>query len=106
MEETSTPTSADACLSIVHSLMCHRQGSESEKFAKSAIESLVRKLKVIIFLKIINLNIHCFLSKSYNKIIYQYIIEVHFIGLIVSNNFIDIKTVYCIVYLFFLGEKR
>ena len=39
------PTSSDACLSIVHSLMCHRQGSESEPFAKRAIESLVKKLK-------------------------------------------------------------
>ncbi|XP_064645224.1 mothers against decapentaplegic homolog 4-like [Lineus longissimus] len=41
----SAPTSADACLSIVHSLMCHRQGGESESFAKRAIESLVKKLK-------------------------------------------------------------
>lgn len=40
-----TPTSADACLSIVHSLMCHRQGGEPESFAKRAIESLVKKLK-------------------------------------------------------------
>ncbi|XP_074647139.1 mothers against decapentaplegic homolog 4-like isoform X2 [Tubulanus polymorphus] len=39
------PTSNDACLSIVHSLMCHRQGWESESFAKRAIESLVKKLK-------------------------------------------------------------
>lgn len=38
-------TSADACLTIVHSLMCHRQGGESESFAKRAIESLVKKLK-------------------------------------------------------------
>nr|XP_014271486.1 mothers against decapentaplegic homolog 4-like isoform X2 [Halyomorpha halys] len=45
MTVTSTPTSADACLSIVHSLMCHRQGGESEGFAKRAIESLVKKLK-------------------------------------------------------------
>lgn len=36
---------ADACLSIVHSLMCHRQGAENEGFAKRAIESLVKKLK-------------------------------------------------------------
>uniref|UniRef100_A0A0A9Y8N8 Mothers against decapentaplegic homolog n=1 Tax=Lygus hesperus TaxID=30085 RepID=A0A0A9Y8N8_LYGHE len=43
--DTKTPTSADACLSIVHSLMCHRQGGESETFAKRAIESLVKKLK-------------------------------------------------------------
>lgn len=42
---TNAPTSADACLSIVHSLMCHRQGGESEGFAKRAIESLVKKLK-------------------------------------------------------------
>ncbi|XP_017778658.1 PREDICTED: mothers against decapentaplegic homolog 4 isoform X2 [Nicrophorus vespilloides] len=42
---TNAPTSADACLSIVHSLMCHRQGGESESFAKRAIESLVKKLK-------------------------------------------------------------
>ena len=40
-----TPTSADACMSIVHSLMCHRQGGESEQFSKRAIESLVKKLK-------------------------------------------------------------
>ncbi|XP_058446508.1 mothers against decapentaplegic homolog 4 isoform X3 [Malaya genurostris] len=42
---SAAPTSADACLSIVHSLMCHRQGGESEGFAKRAIESLVKKLK-------------------------------------------------------------
>eukprot|EP00794_Sanderia_malayensis_P019428 gene19428-21350_t len=40
-----TPNSNDACLSIVHSLICHRQGGESESFAKRAIESLVKKLK-------------------------------------------------------------
>jgi len=39
------PNSNDACTSIVHSLMCHRQGGESEGFAKRAIESLVKKLK-------------------------------------------------------------
>ncbi|NXX83558.1 SMAD4 protein, partial [Urocolius indicus] len=39
------PSSSDACLSIVHSLMCHRQGGENETFAKRAIESLVKKLK-------------------------------------------------------------
>ncbi|XP_059608927.1 mothers against decapentaplegic homolog 4 [Phlebotomus argentipes] len=42
---STAPTSADACLSIVHSLMCHRQGGETEGFAKRAIESLVKKLK-------------------------------------------------------------
>uniref|UniRef100_A0AAY4CZ07 Mothers against decapentaplegic homolog n=1 Tax=Denticeps clupeoides TaxID=299321 RepID=A0AAY4CZ07_9TELE len=48
---TATPNvfffflSNDACLSIVHSLMCHRQGGENEGFAKRAIESLVKKLK-------------------------------------------------------------
>ncbi|XP_035235309.1 mothers against decapentaplegic homolog 4 isoform X2 [Anguilla anguilla] len=45
MSTANTPTSNDACLSIVHSLMCHRQGGESETFAKRAIESLVKKLK-------------------------------------------------------------
>uniref|UniRef100_A0A8B9RG76 Mothers against decapentaplegic homolog n=1 Tax=Astyanax mexicanus TaxID=7994 RepID=A0A8B9RG76_ASTMX len=40
-----TAYSSDACLSIVHSLMCHRQGGENEGFAKRAIESLVKKLK-------------------------------------------------------------
>ena len=45
MSITNTPTRNDACLSIVHSLMCHRQGGESETFAKRAIESLVKKLK-------------------------------------------------------------
>ncbi|KAL6109888.1 smad4 [Pungitius sinensis] len=39
------PSSADACLSIVHSLMFHRQGGDDEGFAKRAIESLVKKLK-------------------------------------------------------------
>ncbi|XP_066577259.1 mothers against decapentaplegic homolog 4 isoform X2 [Amia ocellicauda] len=39
------PSSSDACLSIVHSLLCHRQGGENEGFAKRAIESLVKKLK-------------------------------------------------------------
>lgn len=39
------PNSSDACLSIVHSLMCHRQGGDNEGFAKRAIESLVKKLK-------------------------------------------------------------
>lgn len=38
-------TSQDACHSIVLSLMCHRQGGESESFSKRAIESLVKKLK-------------------------------------------------------------
>lgn len=50
MQQTSAPTSADACLSIVHSLMCHRQGWESEGFAKRAIESLVKKLKVNLYI--------------------------------------------------------
>jgi len=48
MQQTNVPTSADACLSIVHSLMCHRQGWEKEVFAKRAIQSLVKKLKVTI----------------------------------------------------------
>jgi len=48
MQQASTPTSADACLSIVQSLMCYLQGWEREAFAKRAIESLVKKLKVTI----------------------------------------------------------
>jgi len=48
----NAPTSADACLSIVHSLMCHRQGGESEGFSKRAIESLVKKLKVRLYVLI------------------------------------------------------
>lgn len=39
------PSSADACQNIVHTLMCHRQGGESEGFARRATESLVKKLK-------------------------------------------------------------
>ena len=42
---TQAVTSVDACLSIVHSLMCYRQGGEPESFGKRAIESLVKKLK-------------------------------------------------------------
>ncbi|XP_063054642.1 mothers against decapentaplegic homolog 4 [Engraulis encrasicolus] len=45
MMSVNAPNSNDACLSIVHSLMCHRQGAENEGFAKRAIESLVKKLK-------------------------------------------------------------
>ncbi|XP_028254827.1 mothers against decapentaplegic homolog 4 isoform X2 [Parambassis ranga] len=45
MSVMNPPSSNDACLSIVHSLMCHRQGAENEGFAKRAIESLVKKLK-------------------------------------------------------------
>ena len=41
----ASAASIDTCTSIVHSLMCHRQGGESEQFAKRAIESLVKKLK-------------------------------------------------------------
>uniref|UniRef100_A0A5S6QPG2 Mothers against decapentaplegic homolog n=1 Tax=Trichuris muris TaxID=70415 RepID=A0A5S6QPG2_TRIMR len=37
-------TSSDACASIVHSLMCHRQGGD-EQFSRRAIESLIKKLK-------------------------------------------------------------
>ena len=42
---SGSPAGLDACASIVHSLMCHRKGGESEPFAKRAIESLVKKLK-------------------------------------------------------------
>ncbi|XP_060937642.1 mothers against decapentaplegic homolog 4-like [Limanda limanda] len=41
----SAPSGGDPALSIVHSLMCHRQGGENEVFAQRAIESLVKKLK-------------------------------------------------------------
>ncbi|KRY77885.1 Mothers against decapentaplegic -like protein 4, partial [Trichinella pseudospiralis] len=37
-------SSSDACASIVHSLMCHRQGGD-EGFSRRAIESLIKKLK-------------------------------------------------------------
>lgn len=42
---SANSASIETCTSIVHSLMCHRQGGESEQFAKRAIESLVKKLK-------------------------------------------------------------
>jgi len=42
---SSVPTSSDACVNIVHSLLCHRQEGDSETFCKKAIESLVKKLK-------------------------------------------------------------
>ncbi|XP_061573777.1 mothers against decapentaplegic homolog 4-like [Cololabis saira] len=45
MSALGPPSSGDACLSIVHSLMLHRRGGENEGFAKRAIESLVKKLK-------------------------------------------------------------
>ncbi len=37
--------SNEAWVSVVHSLMCHRQSADNETFAKRAIESLVKKLK-------------------------------------------------------------
>ncbi|KAF7278725.1 mothers against decapentaplegic homolog 4-like [Rhynchophorus ferrugineus] len=43
--QQNVPSSADACQNIVHTLMCHRQGGESEGFSRRAIESLVKKLK-------------------------------------------------------------
>lgn len=33
----SSSASIETCTSIVHSLMCHRQGGESEQFAKRAV---------------------------------------------------------------------
>ncbi|XP_065713653.1 mothers against decapentaplegic homolog 4-like isoform X1 [Patagioenas fasciata] len=39
------PASSAGVPSVVHSLMCHRQGGDSESFAKRAIESLLKKLK-------------------------------------------------------------
>ncbi|KAA0202159.1 hypothetical protein HAZT_HAZT007871, partial [Hyalella azteca] len=44
-QSSAAPTSADACLSIVQSLLLHRKGGEPDDFAKRAIESLVKKLK-------------------------------------------------------------
>merc|ERR1712227_643785 len=44
--QTQSSTSENDINSIIHKLMCHRQGGESESFAKRAIESLVKKLKV------------------------------------------------------------
>jgi len=41
---TASPSS-DTTLSIIHELLCHRQGGETEAFARRAIESLVKKLK-------------------------------------------------------------
>ncbi len=38
-------SSSDACASIVNSLMHYRKGGESESFSRSAITSLVKKLK-------------------------------------------------------------
>ena len=37
--------SNDQTAGIIHELLCHRQGGETEAFAKRAIESLVKKLK-------------------------------------------------------------
>lgn len=81
----SAPTSADACLSIVHSLMCHRQGGESESFSKRAIESLVKKLKVNF--------IHIYVAIIYNShkvekkvILYCYKNYVH-VYFVIFNNF-------------------
>ncbi|XP_068425382.1 mothers against decapentaplegic homolog 4-like isoform X2 [Clinocottus analis] len=39
------PSSGDALLSVVHSLMLHRQGAHGDGFSRRAIESLVKKLK-------------------------------------------------------------
>ena len=40
---TST-ASIETCTSIVHSLMCHRQGGESEQFAKRAVGKVINVL--------------------------------------------------------------
>lgn len=42
---SNTPNSAESILNVVRELMLYRQGGESEKFSKRAIESLVKKLK-------------------------------------------------------------
>lgn len=38
---SANSASIETCTSIVHSLMCHRQGGESEQFAKRAIGRFV-----------------------------------------------------------------
>ncbi|XP_053287669.1 mothers against decapentaplegic homolog 4 [Pleuronectes platessa] len=45
MSVLDSAPSSDPSLSVVHSLMCHRQSGENEGFAQRAIESLVKKLK-------------------------------------------------------------
>ena len=40
----STPTSADACMSIVHSLSCHRQGGKSIICLQFRISKKARKI--------------------------------------------------------------
>ena len=40
----STPTSADACMSIVHSLSCHRQGGKSFICLQFRISKKARKI--------------------------------------------------------------
>ena len=42
---SNAPNSAEGILNVVRELMLYRQGGESEKFSKRAIESLVKKLK-------------------------------------------------------------
>ena len=43
LQATSLASSAsiETCTSIVHSLMCHRQGGESEQFAKRAVGKIL-----------------------------------------------------------------
>lgn len=39
-------SASDAAINIVHCLLCHRQGWDTEEFCKKAIQSLVKKLQV------------------------------------------------------------
>ena len=43
--DSTSRNEADSVMNTIHELLCHRQGGESEAFAKRAIESLVKKLK-------------------------------------------------------------
>lgn len=89
----SAPTSADACLSIVHSLMCHRQGGESESFSKRAIESLVKKLKVN-FIYIYICCITQFVQSLQKMILLDYKNYVHAYFIIFNNFSIVIRLMY------------
>lgn len=88
---TSAPTSADACLSIVHSLMCHRQGGESEGFSKRAIESLVKKLKVnsiyITLYKYLNI-VTCNIQRQTFIYIYFFILKALFLQFAIFIDFL------------------
>lgn len=63
--QVAAPTSADACLSIVHSLMCHRQGGESESFAKRYFYHYISSFEMIrIVLNLFSLSLVCSAGRS------------------------------------------